>query len=289
MSILLSGATPGQNARFAARLPETISASNPLPVRLPCVEDFPTVPAFSKLAVDSANSLSANCDAPPAPAAATITTYPCVSNGLGTAGCGGSRNPAGDSVAAALGGMGKEGRKIFRARERALEILESDNACSAWYREKDSNPGSTFRMIGFELDRKGEDTVLESRDWAPEVLFRSPYVASVIQGDGANATITINLRGAFFSVLARVRGVRSEGGPVDFRGQRMVRVGPYIGDTLQAQVITLLHEFGHALDILPIDTDDVDGKSVQNTQEVLRHCRAEVEGKARPKLLASSH
>jgi hypothetical protein len=69
----------------------------------------------------------------------------------------------------------------------------------------------------------------------------------------------------------------------------MVKVGPYIGDTLQAQVVTMLHEFGHALDMLPVDTDDRNGKSVQNTEEVLRHCRAEVEGKAKPRLLAASH
>jgi len=185
--------------------------------------------------------------------------------------------------------MGKAGRKIFRARERVLEILESDNACSAWYQGKDSNPGSTFRMVSFELDRKGEDSVLESRDAGPFVVFRNPYVAKVIQGDGANTTITINVRGAFFSIMARVMGVRRDGGPFDFRGQRTLRVGPYEGDTLEAQVLTLLHEFGHALDMLPPDENNVDGKSMRNTEEVLRHCRAQVEGKAKPKLLTAAH
>jgi hypothetical protein len=285
MSILLSSATPGQNARLVTRLPESLSRSNALPVRLSCAEDLPTAPAFSKLGAFAANGLSANCDAP-APAT-TINTDPCLSNGIGTAGC--VRFTAPDSVSPVLEGLGKEGRKIFRARERVLEILETENACSAWYRQKDSNPGATFRTIGFEVDRNGEDTVLESRDGGPVVLFRNPYVASVIQGDGGNATITLNLRGAFFEVMAKVRGVHGEGGPFEFRGHRMVKVGPYIGDTLQAQVVTLLHEFGHALDLLPPDTDDVDGKSVQNTERVIRHCRTEVEGKARPKLLAASH
>jgi hypothetical protein len=35
------------------------------------------------------------------------------------------------------------------------------------------------------------------------------------------------------------------------------------------------------LDLLPADENDVDGKSVQNTSEVLRFCRAEIESKAR--------
>jgi hypothetical protein len=41
-----------------------------------------------------------------------------------------------------------------------------------------------------------------------------------------------------------------------------------------------LHEFGHIIDLLPEDADNLDGKSVRNTDEVLRHCRAEVEVRA---------
>lgn len=185
--------------------------------------------------------------------------------------------------------MGKEGRKISRAREKVLAILGGENACSVWYGQKDSNPSATFRKITFEVDRKGEDSVLESRGETPLLLFRSPYVASVIQGDGANATITINLRGAFFEAVAKVRELYSEGGPSEFRGHRLVNVGPYVGDTLQAQVVTLLHEFGHAVNMLPPDPGDAGGKSVQNTAEVLRHCRGEVEGKTKLRLVAVSH
>ena len=173
--------------------------------------------------------------------------------------------------------MGKPGQKILRAREKVLEILESENACTAWYREKDPFPAATFRTLGFALDGKGEEFVRESRDFGATIIFRNPYVARVFQADGPYGTVTLNVNGAFFYSLARVVELRKEGGPSDFRGARLLQVGPYTGDTLPAQVIALLHELGHVLDLLPADQDDHEGKSLKNTQEVLRHCRSVVE------------
>jgi len=37
-----------------------------------------------------------------------------------------------------------------------------------------------------------------------------------------------------------------------------------------------LHEFGHVIDLLPLDFNNEDGKSLQNTAEVLRFWRAEI-------------
>lgn len=185
--------------------------------------------------------------------------------------------------------MGKAGQKISRARERVLDILETENACRAWFQEKDSNPAATFRTLSFQLDRHGDDFVLESRDKGPMNIFRSPYVAKVIQGDGPYGVITLNTKGAFFSTQARVLEVRKEGGPANQRGTRLLHVGPYDGDTLAAQVITLLHEFGHVLDLLPADQDNVDGKSVENTNKILRLCGAEVDAPARRGFLAATH
>jgi hypothetical protein len=65
-------------------------------------------------------------------------------------------------------------------------------------------------------------------------------------------------------------------------------VGPYAGDTLHAQVLALLHEFGHIVDLLPTDEGDLDGKSERNTAEVLRFCRAEVESKVRRNTLSAT-
>jgi len=46
-------------------------------------------------------------------------------------------------------------------------------------------------------------------------------------------------------------------------------------------MITLLHEFGHIIDLLPQDADNLDGQSVRNTDEVMRHCRPEVEARSK--------
>jgi hypothetical protein len=282
LSVFFCSSAPGQYARFAARMPPRFFTANRPLVPTSCFDDLPAVSGVFDLPTTSASNLRPDCGRPPM---VTTIIEPCGPPSLKPTAC---KTPQ-DPVTAALEGMGKAGRKILRARERVLEILESDNACSAWYQEKDSNPGATFRMIGFELDRKGADSVLEYRDVGPLKVFRNPYVARVIQGDGANATITINASGAFFSVMAKVLGVRTAGGPFDFRGQRTLRVGPYGGDTIEAQVLVLLHEFGHALDLLPTDENDVGGKSMRNTEEVLGHCRAQVDGKAKPKLLMAIH
>lgn len=177
--------------------------------------------------------------------------------------------------------MGKPGKEILRAREKILDILESENGCTAWFREKDPNPAATFRTLSFALDRKGEGYIQESPDSGDVLIFRDPYVARVFQGDGSYATVSINLNGAFLSPGAMVKTAWKEGGAWSFRGVRTLHVGPYAGDTLHAQVVALLHEFGHLLDLLPVDEGDQDGKSVHNTYEVLRYCRAEVESKVK--------
>jgi len=182
-----------------------------------------------------------------------------------------------DLVQAKLEAMGKAGKKISRAREKVLEILGTENECSAWFREKDSNPAAMFRTLRFQLDLHGEEYIRESRGMGALNLSRSPYVARVMQGDGAYGTITINTRGAFLSAVSRVLEVNKEGGPASLRETRLLHVGPYGGDTLPAQAVTLLHEFGHVIDLLPTDEDDVEGRSVQNTYKVLRYCSAELD------------
>ena len=106
-------------------------------------------------------------------------------------------------------------------------------------------------------------------------------MASVGQATGAYATIKLNVDGAFFQAQAPMLLVSKEGGPVRGSGTRFINIGPYPGDSLNAQTLALLHEFGHVIDLLPIDFENEDGKSVQNTAEVLRYCRAEIDAKGR--------
>ena len=184
--------------------------------------------------------------------------------------------------------MGKQGLTILRARDKVLEILQTENACSDWYRAKDPNPAATFKTLAFALDRDSDLYVRATPESGGIQLIRSPYVAKVLQGDGLNSTVTINANGAFFLSMATVVDDRLEGGPVSFRGSRPIGVGPYTGGSFRAQVVALLHEFGHVIDLLPSDHDDYEGKSRQNTTEVLRACRAQVESKGAPRTFLAS-
>jgi hypothetical protein len=227
-------------------------------------------PGAPNLARHVLDETDAPCDSPPI---TVPTVNPCNASNLVKA-CRAPRDLALEQLAS----MGREGEKILRARERVLEILQTENACSAWFREKDQNPGDTFQTLSFEVDRKGEEFVVESKSSSSDTnTFRSPYVASVFQADGRYGKITINAKGAFFSSLARMVEIRNDGGPWSSRGLKPLSVGPYTGNTPHARILALLHEFGHIVDLLPVDEANRDGISMHNTNEVLRFCRAEIE------------
>src|SRR5882762_7502597 len=97
--------------------------------------------ADPEVAGDAPSSCGALSPATPAPGLCDATKR------AGT-GC----EDAQDLEQANLEAMGKAGQKISRAREKVLEILGAENACSAWLREKDANPAATFRTLRFELD-----------------------------------------------------------------------------------------------------------------------------------------
>jgi hypothetical protein len=205
-----------------------------------------------------------------------IVGAPGVPNGPRSPAC----NDSGDPVLAELSLLGKAGVKLARAREEVLEILRSENACTEWFLSKDTKPADTFQSVNFFLDQRGPTDVFESRAAASLVISRQPYVARATQDGGAHTAITINAYGAFYRPQGNAVKVIPEGGPVHVDGTRLLTVGAYRGDTLPAQMVTLLHEFGHIIDLLPVDADNLDGKSVRNTDEVLRHCRGEVEARS---------
>jgi hypothetical protein len=129
---------------------------------------------------------------------------------------------------------------------------------------------------------------MERRDTGDSRVFIHPYVANVLQDGGEFQNITLNAGGAFFRPSATLIRLPKEGGPVQFEGARVLMVGPYMGNTLQAQITALLHEFGHVTGLLPLDTNDVHGQSSANTREVLRHCRPEIDSAARHRTLSAS-
>jgi hypothetical protein len=224
---------------------------------------------------DSRDSLFP-CDRPEPTIRAAVE--PCAPSLRVAAGCA----PAKDYVRDDLNTLGKQGQSILRARDKVLQILQAQNACSAWYRTKDPDPAATFRTLTFALDRDGDVYVRSIPEPGGIQLIRNPYVASVIQGGGPSSTVTLNINGAFFFSMGTLVDDRSEGGPLSFRGARPIQVGPYSGGSFRAQVLALLHEFGHVIDLLPADRDDYEGKSRQNTADVLHVCRAQVESKETP-------
>lgn len=210
----------------------------------------------------------------------------------------GSRNSSGSGFCFSAAGTaaitatppGKDGSKIRQAREEVLEILGSRNACSEWFESKDVRPADTFETLTLEVDQGGPQEILETNIGKGTMIVHQPYVARVIQGGGPYTAITINKDGAFYRSQLRVQETAADGGPYRWDGMRPLTVGSYIGDTLAARVVTLLHEFGHVIDLLPQDGDGLDGSSAHNTNEVLRHCRAEVDATIqRVKLAKDSH
>ena len=224
-------------------------------------------PCGSPMPVADHPALSAPCNL------ATQSTHPC--------------SASSDVVRDDLNTMGKRGQSILRARDKVLEILQTENACSDWYRSKDANPAATFRTLTFALDRDSDVYARMTLEAGGIQLIRNPYVARVLQAGGASSTVTINVNSAFFFSMANVADARFEGGPVILHGARPIQVGPYSGGSFHAQVLALLHEFGHVIDLLPVDHDDYEGKSRQNTEEVLHACRAQVESKEKHTFLAS--
>jgi hypothetical protein len=273
-----------QAAKFIHHAADSLTLTNVSAGRAPCTRESDREVVTSYAAAATSGRAGLPCDAPATimPSIATPSVNACSPSNPAQAGC----NPPKDPVQEYLASLGRPGQKILRAREKALEILQTDNSCSAWFREKDPNPADIFRTLNYAVDRQGAGLILESRD-SGMTIFRYPYVAEVFQGDGRYATITINANGAFFNPMVSVVEVWKDGGPVANRTPRATGVGPYGGDTMHAQVLVLLHEFGHLVDLLPSDENDVDGKSVQNTNEVLRFCRAEVESRGKRATLSA--
>ncbi len=267
--------------------PQTVKfirdAADPLPLarvsagRAPCAMELGGPVSATYAAKSTTPDSGGPCDTP---AVNVSPMNPC-NSAVRQIGCEAPKDRVQDDLAV----MGKTGQKILRARDRVLEILQTENTCSAWLREKDADPAATFRTLDYVVDRRGEAFVHVSRDIAPQYIVRDPYVARVGQDTGAYATITINADGAFFQTQAVALLGSKDGGQSRISGPRLINIGPYLGDSVAGQTLALLHEFGHVLNLLPVDFNNEDGKSVQNTAEVLRFCQAEIESKARRGIL----
>jgi hypothetical protein len=185
-----------------------------------------------------------------------------------------------DPVLDELKSLGTPGLTIALVREAVIEILEGHNRCSAWFEQSEPGAARKFRSLRYSIDESSPQYSLKIQNAAGEWLYQQPYVASSIEGAGASSTITINGKGAFFQLRAGVHVVPKDGGPAGPSAPQLLQIDHYVGGTLDAQITALLHEYSHVVGLLPADGEGFSGReaSTQNTQVVLRHCRAQVEG-----------
>jgi len=139
-----------------------------------------------------------------------------------------------------------------------------------------------FTSAHYVVEAKGPLFIYSMADERGEQWLEHPWVASTSQNGGRGSLIRLNANGPFFgevSLLLYVNGASTlrPGGP------HRLAVGPYSGNTAEAQIATLLHELGHIVGRLPDDNDSWDGRSSQNTLEVQRHCKPEIRAAARRK------
>jgi len=185
------------------------------------------------------------------------------------------------STARELSALGQRGSVIAHVREVTLDILQSDNTCSAWFEEADPNVAEVFRSLHYDLDASGTADIYSSRDKFGELLFMHPWGARSREYAGRNSFIQINGNGPFFVPRSRVTPTDPNDGSGSVVGLIPTLIGPYKGATIEAQVTIMLHELGHITGRLPKDDYSWNGSSSRNTSEVLRHCKKEIRQVAR--------
>ena len=183
-----------------------------------------------------------------------------------------------DRPSAAWSHAGEREAHLQSARELTLDILQNGSGCSAWFQETDPTSAEIFESLHFDIVEEPVKYVAMVRDAQGEWKYKQPWAARTYQSTGRDSTVKLNPSGAFFLAALPVRKME-RGSVVSYLGFRPLTVGAYRGDTLGAQITTLLHELAHVTGRIPEDTDTLDGKSGKNTAEVLRHCKAEIQAR----------
>lgn len=171
--------------------------------------------------------------------------------------------------------------ELRNARREVLAILQTDNGCSAWFKETDPDVTETFLSLRLEVVSEEMTYVQRAYDDRGGVLFKHPWAARTYELAGRDALIEFNLNGPFFLSSLPVVDASRTGSAGRYRGIHKLTIGSFRGDSLAAQMTTLLHELAHIIGRLPVDDDSWDGRSQRNTLEVLRNCKAEIRAAAR--------
>jgi len=198
------------------------------------------------------------------------------------------RRPAPSAVASRTDDAAALDIHVAAAREAVSAILAGENACSAWFRQSDPDSARTFQSLHFQIELQGPDHVFRERGDSGGWIEHGPYIARTLQNTGSGSIVTINARGAFFRPRDQIYQKDWQGGmPYETGILRNIHVGPYVGGTLRAQIVTLLHELAHVVGAIPEDDSRKfgPGRSQRNTELVLRHCKAVAEISAKRSVL----
>jgi hypothetical protein len=181
-----------------------------------------------------------------------------------------------DIVALELAAMGRRGEIVADARERTLALLQNNDACAEWFQESNPDTANVFRSLHYTIEDAQPAYTLRKLDDRGRPWMKNPWAAHAIQYGGLQSTVNLNINGPFFRTMSPVHDVGplgSIGHPID---HTRLGVASFQGDTAEAQVTILLHELGHIVGRLPLDSDSWDGQSSRNTAEVLRHCKPDI-------------
>jgi hypothetical protein len=193
-----------------------------------------------------------------------------------------------DAVSAELAAMGKRGQVIAVARQQTLAILQSENACSEWFRETDPDSAEVFRSLHYEITEHEPAFIFHMKDGQGGGPFKHPWAARSTQNAGQNSTVGLNSGGPFFNVSSPVLEVDSKTAMQWPAGLHRLVIASFLGNSPGARIVTLLHELGHIVGRIPEDSDSWDGLSSRNTEEVLRHCKHDIRDAASESTYRSS-
>lgn len=195
-----------------------------------------------------------------------------------------------DGVAKELLARGKTGLAVQQVRSEVLALLSETNSCSDWFLSAEPAAQEKFRSLHFDIDPAGSSEILKIEGAQARTDYYHPYVARTRQAVGLGSTITLNANGAFFKASAYVRDLSHPGERNSFVTFRALLVGNYSGGSPEARLLTVLHEFGHIVDLLPVDFGEPSAAflSVQNTAVVLHHCNSQIHDHAKHLRLSES-
>jgi hypothetical protein len=196
----------------------------------------------------------------------------------------GSSSEAPDSASRAIGqpsihASGKEAVAIAHAASAVLDILRSNNSCSAWFAKSDPSIVEIFVSLQFWIERDGPGHITKERGDHGDWIERGPYVARTSESTGRGTNIAINAHGAFFQNKAEVFKIGwQQGYELPTNTWHPLHAGPYEGATAKAQILTLLHEFAHIVGAIPSDGLTPTGlnRSRENTETILKYCKSAV-------------